>query len=94
MCKERFYLGEIAATRAEVLVGNEKGWAIRLGTDKAAVLGAAILDAICEIDQDDLLELQKDVLALCVETARIESISAVHEWNEISPTIVNFEELD
>lgn len=94
VCKERFYLGEIAATRAEVLVGNEKGWAIRLGTDKAAVLGAAILDAICEIVQDDLLELQKDVRALCVETARIESISAVHEWNEISPTIVNFEELD
>lgn len=46
VCKERFYLGEIAATRAEVLVGNENGWAIRLGTDKAAVLGAAILDAI------------------------------------------------
>jgi hypothetical protein len=33
VCKERFYLGEIAATRAEVLVNNEKGWAIRLGTD-------------------------------------------------------------
>ena len=94
VCKERFYLGEIAATRAEVLVNNEKGWAIRLGTDKATVLGAAILDAICEIAHVDLSGIQKDVEALCIETARRESISAIHEWNEISPTIVNFEELD
>lgn len=94
VCAERFYLGEIAATRAEVIIGKEKGWAIRLGTDKATVLGAAILDALCEITHEDLLELQKDVIALCIETARIESSSALHEWNEISPTIVNFEELD
>ncbi len=94
VCKERFYLGEIAATRAEVLVNNEKGWAIRLGTDKATVLGAAILDAICEISHEELSELQTDVLILCIETARVEAISAIHEWNEISPTIVNFEELD
>lgn len=94
VCMERFYLGEIAATRAEVLIDKEKGWAIRLGTDKAAVLGAAILDAVCEINNEYLSELQNDVFTLCVETARIESNSAFNEWNEIFPTIVNFEELD
>jgi len=57
-------------------------------------LGAAILDAICEIAHVDLSKIQKDVEALCIETARVVSISAIHEWNEISPTIVNFEELD
>ena len=94
VCKERFYLAEVVATRAEVLLHDQAGWAIRMGTDRPTALGAAILDAICEVDDDEYVELQRSIGELCNQTIDDEAKAKLAEWNEISPTIVNFEALE
>ena len=45
---ERFYLGEILVSRAEVVHRGCRGWAMRLGDDREAALAAAVLDAEAE----------------------------------------------
>ena len=94
VCKERFYLAEVVATRAEVLLLDQAGWAIRMGTDRPTALGAAILDAICEVVDDEYVELQRSIGELCNQTIADEANAKLAEWNEISPTIVNFEALE
>ncbi|MGH3984780.1 MAG: phosphonate C-P lyase system protein PhnG, partial [Pseudonocardiaceae bacterium] len=45
---QRFLLGDVLTVRAEVAVGGIRGWAMRLGDDRAAVLAAAVCDARAE----------------------------------------------
>ncbi|MGQ0574935.1 MAG: phosphonate C-P lyase system protein PhnG [Pseudonocardia sp.] len=42
---ERFMLGDVLACEAEVALDGVRGWAMRLGDDRAAVLAAAVCDA-------------------------------------------------
>ncbi|MEM9749216.1 MAG: phosphonate C-P lyase system protein PhnG, partial [Actinomycetota bacterium] len=46
---DRFHLGEVVVTRADVSLSGERGWAMRLGTDRAATLAAAICDAAARV---------------------------------------------
>lgn len=97
VCKERFYLAEVVATRAEVLLHDQTGWAIRMGTDRPTALGAAILDAICEVPTDEYVEyveLHRSIAELCAQTIDDQAEAKAAEWNEISKTIVNFEALE
>lgn len=87
---ERFLLAEVLATKAEVDHRGVRGWAMRLGNDKAATVAAAICDA--EAFAGDGLTGEID--ALCLETERRLQALEVAEWAELAPTEVHFEELD
>lgn len=94
VCRERFYLGEVVATRAEVMICGQRGWSMRLGSDREAALGAAICDALAELGDDVTQGLATEVHSLCERTdLRLDGDSA-QEWNELAQTIVDFEELD
>lgn len=87
---ERFYLGEILVTRVEIAVEGTRSWAMRPGSDEAATVAAAVLDAEVEADRP----LAAEVLELCWATERALALQDAAEWSEIAPTEVLFEELD
>lgn len=80
---ERFLLGDVLACEAEVAFDGVRGWAMRLGDDRAAVLAAAVCDA----------EGGPEVAALCVRVAARTAEADAAEWAELAPTVVEFEEL-
>lgn len=86
---ERFLLGDVLACRAEVELGGARGWAMRLGDDRAAVLAAAICDAEVEAGRP----YAADVHALCERVAARAAAADAAEWARIAPTVVEFEEL-
>jgi alpha-D-ribose 1-methylphosphonate 5-triphosphate synthase subunit PhnG len=86
---QRFFLGDVLACTAEVEFDGVRGWAMRLGDDRAAVLAMAVLDAAAACSPD----LARAVDALCVKAAARAREADVAEWAELSPTIVAFEEL-
>lgn len=90
VCEERFHLGEVVVTRAEVVLAGARGWAMRPGTDRTATLGAAVCDAVASAGA----ELSPDVIELCLATHRSRSVAAADEWRELLATEVHFEELD
>jgi alpha-D-ribose 1-methylphosphonate 5-triphosphate synthase subunit PhnG len=90
VCEERFHLGEVVVTRAEVHFADQVGWAMRIGTDKVATLAAAICDAVGASDRPE-----RDLVdQLCVRHAQQLSLSRNDEWAELSTTEVRFEEMD
>lgn len=90
VCEERFHLGEIVVTRAEVALAGGHGWAMRPGTDRTATLGAAVCDAVVSAG----VELATDVLDLCLATREARRAADDDEWRELRATEVHFEELD
>ena len=86
---ERFLLGDVLACRAEVELAGHRGWAMRLGDDRAAVLAAAICDAEVEAGRSRAA----DVLALCDRVAARLAEADAAEWARLAPTVVEFEEL-
>jgi alpha-D-ribose 1-methylphosphonate 5-triphosphate synthase subunit PhnG len=90
VCEERFHLGEVVVTRAEVVLAGARGWALRAGTDRTAALGAAVCDAVAASGA----ELAWDVIELCLATQRSSAAAAAEEWRELLATEVHFEELD
>jgi alpha-D-ribose 1-methylphosphonate 5-triphosphate synthase subunit PhnG len=90
VCKERFHLGEVVVTRAEVAVAGARGWAMRQGADRETALAAALLDACAEHDRG----LATEVVALCERTAERLAAEERREWDELRATAVSFEELD
>ena len=89
VCAERFHLGEVVVTRAEVEVAGARGWAMRLGDDRVATLAAAVCDAVAAGGG----ALAADVEQLCAATERRRAERQAAEWDDIAPTIVTFEEL-
>lgn len=87
--KERFLLGDVLACTAEVEVNGVRGWAMRLGDDRAATLAMAILDAAASCDQ----ELSDRIERLCARLAERQQAAEIEEWAELAATIVEFEEL-
>jgi alpha-D-ribose 1-methylphosphonate 5-triphosphate synthase subunit PhnG len=86
---ERFLLADVLVTHAEVDHRGERGWAMRLGDDKAATVAAAICDAEASTDT----ALCAEIDALCRETERLQADRDAAEWAELQPTEVRFEEL-
>lgn len=86
---ERFLLGDVLACRAEVELDGARGWAMRLGDDRVAVLAAAICDAEVEAGRPHAA----DVLALCDRVAVRTDATDAAEWAQLAPTVVEFEEL-
>lgn len=90
VCEERFHLGEVVVTRAEVVLAGARGWAMRMGTDRVATLAAAVCDAVATAD----VELADDVHELCHRTRTARATAERDEWAELAATEVRFEELD
>jgi alpha-D-ribose 1-methylphosphonate 5-triphosphate synthase subunit PhnG len=87
---ERFQIGDVLVTSAEVVIAGAEGWAMRMGGDRAATLAAAICAGVADhgLDGSGLVD------DLCRRTAdRIER-ERLHEWAELAATAVEFEELD
>lgn len=88
--RERFYLGEVLVTRAEVDRSGTRGWAMRMGDDRVATLAAAICDA--EVERGG--EMAAEILELCERTAHEVERRRATEWTDIEPTRVRFEGLE
>ena len=88
--RERFHLGEVVVTRADVELGGQRGWSMRQGTDRVATLAAAICDAGARCGD----ELAAHVERLCDDTARDIERRATDLAARLEPTVVSFEELD
>jgi alpha-D-ribose 1-methylphosphonate 5-triphosphate synthase subunit PhnG len=84
--RERFLLGDVLACTAEVDLGGTRGWAMRMGDDRAAALAMAICDAAGETRAAAVEDLCRRV------AARLAAADAA-EWAELAPTVVEFEEL-
>jgi alpha-D-ribose 1-methylphosphonate 5-triphosphate synthase subunit PhnG len=103
--KQRFLLGDVLACRAEVELNGARGWALRLGEDRAAVLAMAILDAtlaVAESAADAATAgdggpagggLADGIDRLCVDLAARRRLDEAAEWAELADTVVEFEEL-
>lgn len=91
VCDERFHLGEVVVSRAEVeWDGGVIGWAMRLGTDREAAHAAAVCDGAAELDPAAAVEVDD----LCRRTAARRRAAASIEWSKLTATAVSFEELD
>lgn len=88
--RERFHVGEVVVSRAEVEWGGEIGWSARVGSDREAALSAALCDAAAEIDP----VAAEQVAELCDRTSTRRRAVAAREWRELAATRVRFEELD
>jgi alpha-D-ribose 1-methylphosphonate 5-triphosphate synthase subunit PhnG len=82
---DRFLLGDVLACTAEVELGSVRGWGMRIGDDRAAVLAMAILDAAAAAAADGAAAAVGAVDAL----GREEQV----EWAALAETVVEFEEL-
>lgn len=89
VCGDRFQLGEVVVTRAEVEWRGETGWSMRMGVDREAALSAALCEAAALIDPDAAFA----VAALCARTEDRRARAAATEWSDLAPTRVVFEEL-
>lgn len=90
VCRERFIVGDVLVTRAEVVIGGSEGWAARMGGDREAALAAAVCAAV----GDNGLVGATDVDDLCDKTALVLADRARREWRDLAPTMVEFEEMD
>lgn len=90
IARERFHLGEVLVTRAEVERGGARGWSMRLGDDRLATLAAAVLDAEVEAGGESAAAVGE----LCDRTERDQAADTDREWRELAPTEVRFDELD
>jgi alpha-D-ribose 1-methylphosphonate 5-triphosphate synthase subunit PhnG len=86
---QRFLLGDVLACRAEVELAGHRGWAMRLGDDRAAVLAAAVLDAEAAAGRPNTPAID----ALCRRVASRRADALEREWAELAATVVEFEEL-
>lgn len=87
--KERFILGDVLACTAEVEFNGTRGWAMRLGDDRAATLAMAVLDAAGESGGEPAVRVSE----LCALLAARVRQAEAREWAELAPTVVEFEEL-
>lgn len=86
---DRFYLGNVLTSHAEVRLSGTRGWAMRMGDDRAAVLAAAVCDAEVAADRPQAHRVRELCARVEVELDRADR----DEWTHLAPTIVQFEEL-
>lgn len=89
VAEQRFLLGDVMASQAEVRRRGEYGWAARLGSDTLATLGAAVLAAEYAAAGPRRAEIE----ALVDRTERLRAEHRAAEWERLAPTIVEFEEI-
>lgn len=86
----RFQLGDVLVTRTLVDHRSTRGWAMRLGNDRAGSLAAAICDAEVEAGGDHADQVER----LCHEVADQTRAERAAEWRQLETTVVRFEEME
>ncbi|MEM8707140.1 MAG: phosphonate C-P lyase system protein PhnG [Actinomycetota bacterium] len=86
----RFHLGEVLVTRCQVEHRGVTSWAMRMGSDRASALAAAV----CQAEVTAAGPAAASVDRLVAETRRQLDAERADEWHELEPTIVAFEEMD
>jgi len=89
VAEERFILGDVMVTQAEVTRRGALGWAMRLGSDRMAALGAAVLEAEWVAEGPRSPEIE----ALVARTIEERDAARAAEWERLTPSIVEFEEI-
>lgn len=89
LAKQRFILGDIVVTTAEVSLAGTRGWSMRMGEDTRAALAQAVLDAELEASGPTAA----DVRALLAEVDSRRAAVRAAQWARLTPTIVEFEEI-
>lgn len=89
VAEERFILGDVMVTQAEVTRRGEFGWAMRLGSDKLAALATAVLEAEWVARGPHAGEVEN----LVQRTIEARKAARAAEWEQLTPTIVEFEEI-
>jgi alpha-D-ribose 1-methylphosphonate 5-triphosphate synthase subunit PhnG len=89
VAEQRFILGDLMACQAEVNRRGVYGWSTRLGSDTLAVLSAAILAAEFTADGPRRAEIEE----LVDRTERTRAAQRAAEWERLTPSIVEFEEI-
>lgn len=89
VAEERFLLGDVLVCQAEVEYRGSAGWAMRIGDDELGTLAAAILAA----EYRATGPRTADIEALVAETETIRVNARAEEWEQLAPTIVEFQEV-
>jgi len=89
VAEERFILGDVMVTQAEVERHGAYGWSMRLGSDRMAALAGAILAAEWQAGGPRATEIE----ALADRTAEQRRAERAAEWERLTPSIVEFEEI-
>jgi alpha-D-ribose 1-methylphosphonate 5-triphosphate synthase subunit PhnG len=90
VCRDRFHLGEVVVSRAEVHLAGYRGWSMRLGRDRLAALAGAVCDAVAHAGGT----LADEVHDLCRRTRDTVATADAETWADLVATRVAFEELD
>ncbi|MDO5681404.1 MAG: phosphonate C-P lyase system protein PhnG [Propionibacteriaceae bacterium] len=85
----RFLLCDALVSSAEVLLDGVPGWSMRLGDDPEAALAQAVCEA--ELVRDG--ELAPRLRQLCADIAAVHRMARAAEWEQLAPTVVEFEEI-
>lgn len=85
----RFLLTDVLVSSAEVTLDGTPGWGMRLGADRPAALAQAVCEAELARDGAYAAELRE----LCAEVATRRAVDRAAEWQRLTPTIVEFEEI-
>jgi alpha-D-ribose 1-methylphosphonate 5-triphosphate synthase subunit PhnG len=88
------HVPEIMVTRAEVTFGRTRGSAVRVGTDRATALAAAICDVLVASHEVALGELAVQVRVLCDRTRSIIDRFDLVAWADLASTAVAFERVE
>ncbi|MGL3149235.1 phosphonate C-P lyase system protein PhnG [Microbacterium sp. A82] len=89
VAEERFILGDVLVTQAEVRRRGVDGWTMRMGADRLAALAAAI----CATEYLADGPRSGEVVALCESTRTARETARAAEWKRLSASIVEFEEI-
>jgi len=89
VAEQRFILGDVLVCQAEVRRRGVDGWTMRLGSDRLAALAAAI----CATEYLSDGPRRDEVVELCLASRRRRRAERAAEWERLSPTIVEFEEI-
>lgn len=89
VAEQRFILGDVMASQAEVERRGSYGWSLRLGADTLAALSAAILAAEYTAAGPRRPEIEE----LVDRTERSREKARAAEWERLAPSIVEFEEI-
>jgi|GEM_PF-2513719 len=89
LSRHRFLPGDILVSEAGVEVDGEVGWGMCFGNDRAGALAIAICDA--EIARDR--RFASEVRSLATECASARAKQRESDFENLRPTIVEFEEI-
>ncbi|OYO25069.1 phosphonate metabolism protein PhnG [Enemella dayhoffiae] len=85
----RFLLTDVLVTSAEVILDGTPGWAMRMGADPEAALAQAVCEAELQRDGAYAERLRR----LCTDVATTTRMERAAEWERLTATVVEFEEI-